>query len=283
MILPLTQKGGGAPAPFDHGVSLGDATPPQPEWPRAKTDWCLRTGAWARARRRRRLSRVFLVPKPGAKKRRLVMDFRWLGSHCVKSQCKMETRKQLQRRAKPDDWCFSFDLQDCVGIEPDFQSRGAVSVRRSLLWVERLPSYLRQADAGASGVPAFTKVRSGTTGGAHFGVAARCADRGQVAGELEGAGASSTSKVPASKLPCMDDFLALASSKVEALRARELASLAETRHWAEREEGAAGARCSWGNAVWRQTHTRDSSACGAVNRRGKRIPKRDFLSHAGNM
>ncbi|KAK3282240.1 hypothetical protein CYMTET_10013 [Cymbomonas tetramitiformis] len=57
-----------APLPFDHGVSLGDATPPQLEWMAAETERCLKTGAWVRARRRRHVSRVFLVPKPGKNK-----------------------------------------------------------------------------------------------------------------------------------------------------------------------------------------------------------------------
>eukprot|EP00854_Cymbomonas_tetramitiformis_P000668 gene668-biopygen552 len=36
----------------------------------------------------------------------------------------METLKKLRRLAKPNDWCFSFDLQDgflALGIHPDFQ------------------------------------------------------------------------------------------------------------------------------------------------------------------
>ncbi|KAK3282208.1 hypothetical protein CYMTET_10046 [Cymbomonas tetramitiformis] len=88
-------------APFDHEVSLGDATPPQLEWMAAETERCLKTGAWVRARRRRHVSRVFLVPKPGTNKWRLVMDFRWLNAHRVKSRCKMETLKKLRRLAKP--------------------------------------------------------------------------------------------------------------------------------------------------------------------------------------
>ncbi|KAK3284632.1 hypothetical protein CYMTET_7732 [Cymbomonas tetramitiformis] len=124
-----------APLPFDHGVSLGDATPPQLEWMAAETERCLRTGAWVRARRRRHVSRVFLVPKPGTKKWRLVMDFRWLNSHCVKSRCKMETLKKLRRLAKPNDWCVSFDLQDgyhVAGIDPAFQEYMQFDVRGEL-------------------------------------------------------------------------------------------------------------------------------------------------------
>ncbi|KAK3233721.1 hypothetical protein CYMTET_56004 [Cymbomonas tetramitiformis] len=131
-----------APLPFDHGVSLGDATPPQLEWMAAETERCLRTGAWVRARRRRRVSRVFLVPKPGTNKWRLVMDFRWLNAHCVKSRCKMETLKKLRRLAKPNDWCFSFDLQDgyhVVGIDPAFQEYMQLDVRGELFQCGALP------------------------------------------------------------------------------------------------------------------------------------------------
>ncbi|KAK3267531.1 hypothetical protein CYMTET_23912 [Cymbomonas tetramitiformis] len=131
-----------APLPFDHGVSLGDATPPQLEWMAAETERCLRTGAWVRARRRRHVSRVFLVPKPGTNKWRLVMDFRWLNSHCVKSRCKMETLKKLRRLAKPNDWCFSFDLQDgyhVVGIDPAFQEYMQFDVRGELFQCGALP------------------------------------------------------------------------------------------------------------------------------------------------
>ncbi|KAK3283556.1 hypothetical protein CYMTET_8750, partial [Cymbomonas tetramitiformis] len=141
-----------APLPFDHGVSLGDATPPQVEWMAAETGRCLKTGAWVRARRRRHVTRVFLVPEPGTNKRRLAMDFRWLNSHCVKSRCKMETLKKLRRLAKSNDWCISFDLQDgyhVVGIDPAFQEYMQFDVRRELFQCGALPfgwnaSHLRQ-------------------------------------------------------------------------------------------------------------------------------------------
>ncbi|KAK3237219.1 hypothetical protein CYMTET_52690 [Cymbomonas tetramitiformis] len=55
--------------------------------------WREQRGAWVRVKRRRYVSQVFLVPKTGTNKWRLVMDFRWLNAHCVKSWCKMETLK----------------------------------------------------------------------------------------------------------------------------------------------------------------------------------------------
>ncbi|KAK3263841.1 hypothetical protein CYMTET_27384 [Cymbomonas tetramitiformis] len=68
------------------------------------TERCLKTAPWVRARRRRHVSVVFLVRKPGTNKWCLVMDFCWLNAHCVKSRCKMESLKKLRRLAKPEDW-----------------------------------------------------------------------------------------------------------------------------------------------------------------------------------
>eukprot|EP00854_Cymbomonas_tetramitiformis_P006303 gene6303-biopygen6343 len=114
----------GPPPRFDHGISLQDLMPEQQAWLDIETDRSLRSGAWVRARRRRHVLRVFLVPKPGTNSWRLVMDFRWLNEFCVKSKCKMETLKKLRRLASQGDWCFTFDLKDgyhAVGIDPDFQ------------------------------------------------------------------------------------------------------------------------------------------------------------------
>ncbi|KAK3279649.1 hypothetical protein CYMTET_12470 [Cymbomonas tetramitiformis] len=86
----------GPPEPFDHGVSLGDATAGQLESLEEENERCLRTGAWTRATRRTHVSRVFLVPKPGTNTWRLVLDFRWLDTRCVRSDCRMETLKKLR-------------------------------------------------------------------------------------------------------------------------------------------------------------------------------------------
>eukprot|EP00854_Cymbomonas_tetramitiformis_P016942 gene16942-biopygen17482 len=114
----------GPPPKLDHGTSLQDLTPEQQAWLAIKTDRALRSGAWVRACRRRHVSRVFLVPKPGTNSWRLVMDFRWLNEFCVKSRCKMDTLKKLRRLASQGDWCFTFNLKDgyhAVGIDLDFQ------------------------------------------------------------------------------------------------------------------------------------------------------------------
>ncbi|KAK3267239.1 hypothetical protein CYMTET_24194 [Cymbomonas tetramitiformis] len=114
----------GPPPPFDHGVSLKDATHQQQVWLDAKKESLLENGAWTRATRRSHGSRAFLVPKPGMNKWKLVVGFRWLNQWCVKNRVKMEMLKKLRRLAKPGDWCFSFDLQDsfhALGIHPDVQ------------------------------------------------------------------------------------------------------------------------------------------------------------------
>ncbi|KAK3250616.1 hypothetical protein CYMTET_40020 [Cymbomonas tetramitiformis] len=130
------------PPPFDHGVSLRDATRQQQVWLDAEKERLLENGAWTRATRRSHVSRAFLVPKPGTNKWRLVVDFRWLNQWCVKNRVKMETLKKLRRLAKPGDWCFSFDLQDgfhALGIHPDFQKFMQFDLQGDLLQCSAMP------------------------------------------------------------------------------------------------------------------------------------------------
>ncbi|KAK3276039.1 hypothetical protein CYMTET_15868 [Cymbomonas tetramitiformis] len=132
----------GPPPPFDHGVSLRDATRQQQVWLDAEKERLLQNGAWTRATRRSHVSRAFLVPKPGTSKWRLVVDFRWLNQWCVKNRVKMETLKKLRRLAKPGDWCFSFDLQDgfhALGIHPDFQRFMQFDLQGDLLQCSAVP------------------------------------------------------------------------------------------------------------------------------------------------
>ncbi|KAK3243856.1 hypothetical protein CYMTET_46510 [Cymbomonas tetramitiformis] len=134
----------GPPPPFDHGVSLRDATRQQQVWLDAEKERLLQNGAWTRATRRSHVSRAFLVPKPGLvmNQWRLVVDFRWLNQWCVKNRVKMETLKKLRRLAKPGDWCFSFDLQDgfhALGIHPDFQRFMQFDLQGDLLQSSAVP------------------------------------------------------------------------------------------------------------------------------------------------
>eukprot|EP00854_Cymbomonas_tetramitiformis_P024977 gene24977-biopygen25816 len=57
---------------------------------------------------------MFLVPKPGTNTWRLVMDFRWLSTHCMKSRCQMGTHNKLRRLAKPNDRCFRWLNARCL-------------------------------------------------------------------------------------------------------------------------------------------------------------------------
>eukprot|EP00854_Cymbomonas_tetramitiformis_P034316 gene34316-biopygen25275 len=100
------------------------------------------TGAWGRATQSKHVSRAFLVKKPGENKWRLVFDFKWMYSFCVKSKVKMKTLKKLRQLAEPNDWCFSFDLQDgyhVVGIDPDFQKYMQFDLQGHLFQCTALP------------------------------------------------------------------------------------------------------------------------------------------------
>eukprot|EP00854_Cymbomonas_tetramitiformis_P034166 gene34166-biopygen17779 len=103
-----------APLLFDHMIYIAaDATPRQLEWMEAETASEVSTHKRMGAGKKEATCLPpFLVPKPKTSKWRLVMDFRRLNAHCMKSRYKMETLKKHRRLAKLDDWCFSFDLQD---------------------------------------------------------------------------------------------------------------------------------------------------------------------------
>ncbi|KAK3268805.1 hypothetical protein CYMTET_22712 [Cymbomonas tetramitiformis] len=242
-----------APEPFDHGVSSVDATPPQLEWMAAETEGCLKTSAWVRAKRRRHVSRVFLVPKPGTNKWRLVMDFRWLNAHCVNSRYKMETLKNFRRLTKPDDWCFSFDLQDgyhVVGIDPAFQEYmqfdvwgGAVPVRGpSIRWNDsprmfvKVMKVLEECLRSPRSAADRQEVRKLQSGG-------KVRRRWAVRRRAGGCGREEHQQGPR-VLSYMDDFLVPLGSRIEALAALELASRVLVR--AERGEGAVGADAAGG-------------------------------------
>eukprot|EP00854_Cymbomonas_tetramitiformis_P014030 gene14030-biopygen14445 len=127
------------------------------------------------------------------------MDFRWLHAHCGKSRCKMETLKKLRRLAQPDDWCFSFDLQDgyhAVGIDPECQEYLQFDMRGELFRSEVLP----------------------------FGW--NLSSRILSTGKLADVGWRSTSK---GRVCSPTWTIAGAGSKMKALRARELASCTLTR------------------------------------------------------
>ncbi|KAK3235940.1 hypothetical protein CYMTET_53891 [Cymbomonas tetramitiformis] len=100
-----------------------DATPQQLESGCGlATVRCLHIDGWVRGRLGWHVSNVFLGAEAG---HQLAMDFRWLNPTCLKSRCEMESKEaQLRRLAKPNNWCFSFDLEDSshhLRISPTLQ------------------------------------------------------------------------------------------------------------------------------------------------------------------
>ena len=118
----------GPPPPFHYGVSLqgpNALTSEQSLFLEKEVARCYSTGAWedAPANERTHVSRVHLVPKktpPGEpQKWRVVVDLRPTNAFCRPRSCKYETLRVLSRLARRGDWMVSFDLQDgyhCVGI-----------------------------------------------------------------------------------------------------------------------------------------------------------------------
>ena len=97
------------PAPFHHGSC---AVPAE-----AGEDWdvlvsrLLMVGAIEMSLEQQFVSRAFLVPKKDGGWR-LIVDLRWLNSHCVQRTVQYETLKSLRRYALRNAWMVSFDLQD---------------------------------------------------------------------------------------------------------------------------------------------------------------------------
>ncbi|KAK3268876.1 hypothetical protein CYMTET_22646 [Cymbomonas tetramitiformis] len=225
----------GPPPPFDHGLSLRDATRQQQVWLDAEKERLLQNGARTRATRRSHVSRAFLVPKPGTNKWRLVVDLRWLNQWCVKNRVKMETLKKLRRLAKPGDWCFTFDLQDgfhALGIHPDFQRFMQFDLQGDLLqcssvlfgwndaprvfckFVRVMVEALRSPQA-TEDRREIKRLRDGSA------VQQRWSVRRRTGGAGENVNRHSGMRV----LPYMDDFLVLVDSQREGFLRREKVQL----------------------------------------------------------
>ncbi|KAK3288433.1 hypothetical protein CYMTET_4090 [Cymbomonas tetramitiformis] len=225
----------GPPPPFDHGVSLRDATRQQQVWLDAEKERLLQNGAWTRATRRSHVSCAFLVPKPGTNKWRLVVDFRWLNQWCVKNRVKMETLKKLRRLAKPGDRCFSFDLQDdfhALGIHPDFQRFMQFDLQGDLLQCSAMPfgwsdaprvfcKFVRvmvealRSPQAAEDRREIRRLRDGSA----------IRQRWSVRRRTGGAGGDANRHSGMRVLPYMDDFLVLVDSQREGFLRREKVQL----------------------------------------------------------
>lgn len=111
----------GPPPPYNFGVSLaseGDLSEQQSTFLEKEVARCYATGAWEDAPpdERTHVCRVHLVPKktpPGEpQKWRCVVDLRPTNAFCVNRGCKYETLKLLQRLARRGEWALSWDMQD---------------------------------------------------------------------------------------------------------------------------------------------------------------------------
>ena len=220
----------GPPKPFHHGVSLRkeDYVGNQKEFMDKEKERALATGAWEPATCTRYVSKVFLVPKPNGKWR-LVMDFRWLNSHCREFKCRFETLKALQRLARRGDYMFSFDLQDgyhAIGIAPEDRKYFTFCLDGEYFQAAALPFGWNMSPY------VFVKtmrvlvqaLRSPTA--ALDQIALQEMARGQTPGQrLRRAGGRSDPRVRGLRvLPYMDDFLIICRTRAEALRARHRVS-----------------------------------------------------------
>lgn len=228
----------GPPPSYNHGVSLRDMTPAQREFMDKELPRCLASGAWEPAPKAERthICRVHLVPKktpPGEKQKwRLVIDLRPTNAYCKGSTCKYETLRSLQRLARKGDWAISWDVQDgyhAVGVRRDHRRYMTFALPPSPDDPTGEPRYFRCAALPFGWVNSpyvFTKVmrvmvrmlrsptapslarlrRSAASGRA---LVLRLARRGGVSG-------ARGFKI----LPYVDDFLALFSTRQEALAGR---------------------------------------------------------------
>jgi hypothetical protein len=105
-------KHGVRPKPFNHGISMLDATPARLEFLDSELPRSEACGAWERSDNPRYVSRMSLVPKPGCNSWRLIIDLRELNRYCFTFNMTCETLKHLRHLSRPGDYFFSLDLAD---------------------------------------------------------------------------------------------------------------------------------------------------------------------------
>eukprot|EP00873_Tetraselmis_striata_P021878 jgi/Tetstr1/442142/TSEL_030295.t1 len=91
---------------------MGDATPAQLEFMDGELARFLAVGAWERGYCAKWVSRLFLVPKPGTNKWRLIIDLRPLNRYCETRDLSFEALSHLRNLARPGDYMLQMDLQD---------------------------------------------------------------------------------------------------------------------------------------------------------------------------
>jgi hypothetical protein len=107
-----TFKNGLRPKPFNHGVFIKDATPPQLDFLSMELPRFEACGAWEHAYNTRNVYRMFLVPKTGVNKRRLIIDLRELNRYCAEFSMSCETLKHLRHLSRPGDYFVLLDQAD---------------------------------------------------------------------------------------------------------------------------------------------------------------------------
>eukprot|EP00873_Tetraselmis_striata_P018313 jgi/Tetstr1/438577/TSEL_027128.t1 len=121
MVVNMTIRNGvrimfknGPPTPFHYqGVSMGDATPDQLRFMNSELARFLASGAWEEGHCSRWISRLFLAPKPGVNKWRLIIiDLQPLNRYCEERDLSFETLTRLRHMARPGDYMMSMDLHD---------------------------------------------------------------------------------------------------------------------------------------------------------------------------
>ena len=119
-----------------------DATPAQLEFMEGELRRFIENGAWELGRRARWVSRLFLVPKPGVNKWRLIIDLRPLNKFCRTLPLKYEGLKRLRTLGRQNDWMLSADLADgfyCLGIAEEDRDFFTVDYRGTLYRLAGLP------------------------------------------------------------------------------------------------------------------------------------------------
>ena len=128
------------PAPFHHGVSMTDATPAQLQFLSTELPRFYTSGAFEDGHCAKWVSRMFLVPKPGVNRWRVIIDLRHLNKYCKNFNLKLETLKRLRYLGRKNDWMFSFDLADgyyALGIAEEHRDFFSFALRSDgELWSE---------------------------------------------------------------------------------------------------------------------------------------------------
>jgi hypothetical protein len=121
---------------------MKDATQPRLDFLATELPRFEACGAWERAYNTRYVSRMFLVPKPGVNKWRLIIDLRELSSYCAEFKMSCETLKHLRHMSRSGDYFVSLDLADgcyTLGIREEDRDFFTVNYRGKLWRLAFLP------------------------------------------------------------------------------------------------------------------------------------------------